>query len=334
MRASRDESGVDEARQGSGSGWLAPYGLPERYWMGLWSLMAVVGLVFYDRFSAPQVVVGSSVTMLLLAALLPQLTYRMGYYAYNLGRLALTAIGGFITYDRAHYFIEAFRGRSYEMELMQLDELLFGVQPSQWLQAIHHPVLTEYLQLAYSSFYPVMLVVALALLFKKGAHRDWFAFLVAMNVAFIMLHVTYFLIPARSPFLIADMEPYRSVIGYDFPLQGLLWTDALRQSLLDATPMRFDCVPSGHTMHTVIPMIFSWRINKKFGAFITFIAVSIVFSTLYLRYHYAFDLVLALAYVGVIVPLARNLTAQFLPDDPVPTRELLPARLGQRRMVE
>ena len=52
-----------------------------------------------------------------------------------------------------------------------------------------------------------------------------------------------------------------------------------------------DCMPSGHTMMSVINMFFAFKYRLKSKWFVALFGISIIFATLYLRYHYFVDII-------------------------------------------
>jgi membrane-associated phospholipid phosphatase len=237
-----------------------------------------------------------------LTVISPPICARFGRIGREAGRMLLAGLTLLNGYEVARIFVNALRNTSYEMAMIRLDHFLFGGNPSEWFQAVQLPLLTEYFQLTYMLYFPLMLLTALALLgAKKYAmlHR----YLGCMVAAAVCTFVGYVAVPVRCPYIIAEMGPYQSLLNYRIPLEGVYWTDMFREALLDVTTMRHDCFPSGHTMHTVIAMFFAWRANRLVGAFVSVIGISIVISTLYLRYHYAVDVLAGLAIAGILIAI-------------------------------
>ncbi len=297
--------------------WDYPYGLLEKIWLIVWALTGLVGAVYRDHIVRSTELLTVSVAMIAAVLILPQMTIRLGQAAYQIGRVGMSIASAWAGYERSAQFVEAFRATSYETQMLLADRLLFGGNPSQWTEVLIHPALTEYLQLTYVSYFPMMLLVALALLFARK-NRTLFRYLLAMNLAMISCHLFYILVPVRSPFLIADDPQYSSLIAYTIPLQGLWWTDSLRQHLLDATVMRHDCFPSGHTMHSMLAMYFGWQTHKITRAVVVVIGLSIIFSTIYLRYHYAIDLVVGAGFAVFWIWASETLTQASWAAEPAP----------------
>ncbi len=166
--------------------------------------------------------------------------------------------------------------------LRRLDLALLGGHPSIWLQRIHHPLATEVLQWVYSSFYFIPLLIAAALFRqRRRPESDYFVFLTCFG--FCLSYLGYFLVPAVSP-------QFGLHGAYAFPLQGVwLFPDIVAcQTSLEA--IHRDCFPSGHTMMTVVFLHFAAAHTKKLFLFLLPLGTALVFSTLYLRYHYGVDL--------------------------------------------
>src|SRR5690606_36945555 len=69
-------------------------------------------------------------------------------------------------YERARAIIGLTWGTpSLEGYFINADIAVFGGNPSEWMQAIHHPVLTEYLQMAYLTYFLLPLILCLTLIY-------------------------------------------------------------------------------------------------------------------------------------------------------------------------
>lgn len=266
-----------------------PYGILERLWVATWGAYTVITFLLWDRAEEPWRYQGFNLFMLAASIGVPLLTRGRGAGAENAGRIAVVLLSCFISYEWVAMILRALPHRSYELLMLQLDARIFGGNPSVWMERINHPVLTEYFQTIYVCYFPLLLLVGVALLLEGKAaalHR----YILAFFAAVVFNHACYVLVPVQSPFLIADIEPYSAMVAYTTELHGLWYADSLREGLLKATTMRYDCFPSGHTMHSLIAVYFAWRARRSVAVFATVVGVSIVLSTLYLRYHYGVDL--------------------------------------------
>ena len=176
-----------------------------------------------------------------------------------------------------------------------LDYSFWHVHPTVWLERITSPALTEYLQIIYTLFVPAVLLVAF-ILWKKGRYSEfqYYAFLIATG--YLVSYVGYLLVPARGPrFLLQHFQ--------HVPLQGLWLFNGMQNTLDRLESAHYDCFPSGHTEITILAWWSSRMIgNRLFWVYFAY-TLSIIFATVYLRYHYTVDL-LAGAIVALILILA------------------------------
>jgi membrane-associated phospholipid phosphatase len=198
-------------------------------------------------------------------------------------------------YKEMAIFIHAIRRTDADQFLANLDFQIWHAYPSIWLERIYSPGLTEYLQIVYTLFIPGVLLVA-ALLWKRGQHTEfqYYAFLIATG--FLVSYIGYLLVPARGPrFLLKHLE--------QIPLRGLWLFHAMQGTLDRLESAHYDCFPSGHTELTILAGWGSRMVsNRLFRVYFAY-TLSIIFATVYLRYHYTVDL-LAGAIVALFLILA------------------------------
>jgi membrane-associated phospholipid phosphatase len=201
-------------------------------------------------------------------------------------------------YKEMAVLIPAIRHSNSDQWLSDLDLRLWGAHPTVWLERIYHPALTEYLQIVYTLFVPAVLLVAYLLWRKRFfAEFQYYAFLIALG--FLTSYVGYLLVPARGPrFLLRHLQ--------HVPLQGM-WLFQNMQSTLDRLESaHYDCFPSGHTELTILAWWSTRMVSKPlFWAYFGY-TLSIIFATVYLRYHYTIDL-LAGSVLALILILAAPL---------------------------
>jgi len=110
------------------------------------------------------------------------------------------------------------------------------------------------------------------------------------------VYVGYLLVPALGPrFLLKPLE--------HLPLRGLWLFQNMQHSLNRLESTAYDCFPSGHTELTILACWMSRIVsNRLFWVYFCY-TLSIIFATVYLRYHYTVDL-LAGAALAVTLILA------------------------------
>jgi membrane-associated phospholipid phosphatase len=195
-------------------------------------------------------------------------------------------------YKEMALFIPAVRRTDADRALANLDLRVWGANPTVWLERLHHPWFTEFLQAAYTLFVPAVLFVAW-LLWRRRQYSEfqYYAFLIALG--FLASYLGYLAVPARGPrFFLKDLQ--------HFPLDGL-WLFHGMQSMLDKLESaHYDCFPSGHTELTILAWWGSRKISSRLFRIYCAYMPCIIFATVYLRYHYSVDL------------LAGAVTAAFL----------------------
>jgi membrane-associated phospholipid phosphatase len=202
-------------------------------------------------------------------------------------------------YKEMALLVPAVRGKDADRFLANLDYRFWGANPTVWIERLHHPALTEFLQWVYTLFIPVVLLVAV-LLWAKGRYADfrYYAFLIALG--FLASYIGYLAVPARGPrFLLKHLQ--------NIPLQGL-WLFQSMQSMLDRLESaHYDCFPSGHTELTILAWWGSRMVsNRWFGVYFAY-TPCIIFATVYLRYHYTVDLLAGAVTAAVLILAAPGL---------------------------
>ncbi len=225
----------------------------------------------------------------------------------------------YVIYAEIHWVIGPIhRGWIADDALIAIDRALFGGNPIEWFGAIARPWLTEIAQIAYTSFYALVVAVG-AELYLRRSEADFQRFSFACACVFLGSYVGYFLVPAVGPrFTLYDF----SSVERDLP--GLLLTTPLRefvnaggmvpvdvpQSVALGLAHR-DVFPSGHTMMTLVSIWWSWRMRLAVRWPVTAVGALLVFATMYLRYHYVVDVMAGAALAAVAIGLLPRAWERF-----------------------
>jgi len=193
----------------------------------------------------------------------------------------------------------AWRGKDCDQWLANLDYRFWHVHPTVWLERIYRPALTEYLQLVYTFFVPAVLLVAFLLWRKRNyAEFQYYAFLIALG--FLASYIGYLIVPARGPRFVLNGLQHT-------PLQGL-WAFRNMQTALDTLESaHYDCFPSGHTELTILAWWSSRLVSKQVFRVYFAYTLSIIFATVYLRYHYTVDLLAGALLAAAVIVFAPAL---------------------------
>jgi membrane-associated phospholipid phosphatase len=268
----------------------------DRLLIAFWVLLSLASLLLHSRFPNWQLsILANSVACLtacLIAFIAKSSNSKVLHGIHHWAAYPLVVF----TYKQIYYLIPPIhQGKDYDSLLIAMDQALFRVHPTQWMEGFSNPYLTELFQIFYSLFFVFFLVVGIELYRKHG-----FAFFRFTAVyGFLISYIGYLFLPAVGPrFTLHDF----SRIGSDLP--GLFVTSALRWcvNICESIPAgasnsvalacaQRDAMPSGHAMMMVIMMVFVCKEKLKCRNFILVSGVLLIIATVYLRYHYIVDLV-------------------------------------------
>jgi len=183
-------------------------------------------------------------------------------------------------------------GRWMDYWVLDLEQWVFGLQPTLWTQDFMSKPLTEWMMFTYVVYIPLYPVLCGVIYFLRGdlAMEDYFFTLGLTN---ILCDIGFILFPVAGPI---------PTIGhlYSVPLDGYVWTwlgEAIRHNLhyIGGT------IPSPHAAAATIMWMMAYRYHRPSFWILAPIVLSLYVSTFYGRYHYVTDAVVgvAVAFVGL-----------------------------------
>ena len=245
----------------------------------LFFLSSVV-LAFYGKISDP-----GGLLILYLALVFVQLVLMRFKNSNALVRwtydLIFPTICILIIFDSLEGLIHAINPRDIDPILIRLDYAIFGFYPTVMAEKLMNPLLTDIMQLAYSSYYflPITLGVALKI---KGRNSAFDRSLFLIMLCFYLSYAGYMLMPALGP---------RFTIGHlqNTDLRGYVIAGQLQELLNRLEGIKRDAFPSGHTGIALTVLYLSYRYAK--GLYLVFLpcVIALIISTVYCRYHYVVD---------------------------------------------
>ncbi|MGD0275819.1 MAG: phosphatase PAP2 family protein [Syntrophales bacterium] len=178
--------------------------------------------------------------------------------------------------------------------IIKIDRFLFlGNDPTVILERITYPVLSEVLQIIYASFYFLPITLCLLLYFTKRSHLDFHICASTIMMGFSLSYLGYYITPAIGPrFTLAHLQT--------IPLTGVFSFDFVRDMLARAEGMMRDCCPSGHTLISLLTILLARKYYRPLFLVTCVWASLLIFSTVYLRYHYVTDVIIG-AILGLVV---------------------------------
>lgn len=183
--------------------------------------------------------------------------------------------------------------------LIRIDYAIFGVHPTVWLERLVDPVLTFIMQTAYIMYYPMAIALG-AVLAAKRKEKELDEAIFGIVLCFYLSYLGYILVPAVGPrFALADMQAK----GLDaWPI-----VTAIQNTLNALENTKTDAFPSGHTAIALMTLYYAWRSKEKLLSFILLpVVCGLIFSTVYLRYHYVIDVISGILLAAATITIAPS----------------------------
>ena len=220
----------------------------------------------------------------------------------------------FLVFKEMYVIIQSIAHPDWDPLLIKIDHGMFGADPTVWLGMHASPVLTEILQIAYVSYYFIMLTVGIELFLRN--EREKFSYIVFVIVyGFFLSYLGYLAVPAVGPrFTLHDFSALKS------ELPGVWLTNGLRD-FIDAGESipnnvsnaivyaQRDAFPSGHTEMTLISVYLAFHYKLKSRWILLLFGILLIISTVYLRYHYVIDVIGGTVFMLFTVWTAPKLSA-------------------------
>lgn len=188
-----------------------------------------------------------------------------------------------VIFDSLEWLVHYVNPKDIDLILVKYDYLLFNNHPTVMLERIMNPILTDILQLAYTTYYfiPISLGIVL-LLNNQRAEFDRTLFLILF--CFYLSYLGYILMPALGPrYAINHLQTTE--------LHGLFIAEPIQRLLNQIEGIKRDAFPSGHTAIAVIVLYLGYRFKRNYFWVLLPIVGALVFSTVYCRYHYVVDVI-------------------------------------------
>lgn len=182
--------------------------------------------------------------------------------------------------------------------ILDLEQYLFGVQPTLWLEKYTTPWLTEWMMFSYVIYVPLYPVLCGIIYFTRGElpMEEYFFTLGLTNV---LCDIGFILFPVASPlYYIKEL--------YTVPLDGY-WFTALGELMRSQLHYAGGSIPSPHAAAATIMWIMAYRYHRPSFWILTPIILTLYVSTFYGRYHYLTDAVVGVATAFLALSLAPKI---------------------------
>jgi membrane-associated phospholipid phosphatase len=265
-------------------------------------ILTLLHIIFHNRIETWGTWVAINIAIILFSFLLAYMESKHDNAFWNGVHYWYAVPITLLTFRQLYYMVNPIRVIDYDYIFIEIDRWIFGTDPTHLLHQLSNPVLTEILQIIYGMFYLLPLLFGLFLLKKKRFVAMDFA-VFSIVYGFLLSYLGYFTFPGIGPrFTLHDF----STINEQLP--GIFFTNFLRElvnigeSIPSGTPnpaemVQRDIFPSGHTMITLIVIYLSVRLKSRSRFFFVPVGSLLIFSTVYLWYHYVIDLAGGLAFM-------------------------------------
>ena len=201
----------------------------------------------------------------------------------------------FLVFKEVYVIIQSLNRSDFDYLLIAMDRKIFGGDPTVWLQQFVSPALTELLQIAYASYFIIMLAVGIELYIRNEGER-FSGYIFTLMFGFFLSYIGYLLVPAIGP-----RFTLHNFATLDQELPGLWLAVPIRhflnagESIPDnvANPAFYaqrDVFPSGHTAMTLVALYFAAKFKLASRWYLYVAGALLIVATVYLRYHYVVDL--------------------------------------------
>jgi membrane-associated phospholipid phosphatase len=198
---------------------------------------------------------------------------------------------GFVNRNDVHHY------------LIALDQVIFDRQPCLWAEQFITPARTDLMSLLYLNFFWIAPSVSLLMLFRRR-WREFRATTLAVVVCFYLGYLLYLAFPAAPPRLVLAHEFTRNLAGYPTALSAL---SARAFELLPVDSRA--AFPSLHAAVSLLALVHAWRHARRFFLALVPFVLGLWVSTIYLRHHYAVDLLAGWLLVPAALWIAPRLDA-------------------------
>jgi membrane-associated phospholipid phosphatase len=208
----------------------------------------------------------------------------------------------------------------WDQMFQAVDERLLG-NPLYRVEQVAWAPLSDVLMVCYYTFYiyPFLLAVKL---FQRTDLTAFHSVIATVACAFALTYTGYFVFPTLGPHVLFD--PYRPAA-----LAGYVVAGPAYDALMRVTTEPPDAFPSGHALIGTLVPVLAWRWHRSWLPWLAPLGLGMVVATLYFRFHYVTDVVVALMLVPVCCWLGDVLVSRYY----APAPAVLRLRVAERSRV-
>jgi membrane-associated phospholipid phosphatase len=185
-------------------------------------------------------------------------------------------------YELAGHQIHLFFNGFFDKYILLIENAIFSVHPTIWLERFNHPLVTDWMMFAYSG-YVLLIPLTAGHLYITKKYRESENMVLSLLLSFFICYIIFSIFPVLGPrFVMADQY---TVTYHSYIFKHI--TD-----LLEAKVMLYGgAFPSAHCSAATVMLILSYRYDRKLFYWILPVIITLYISTIYGRYHYPLDVV-------------------------------------------
>lgn len=285
----------------------------------------IIHIFTWNSYTSPFTLLLANLGIIAYTFLIAIIAEKVKIKSVQMLRLILLATATYGVYIITQDYLRAVNPHIYDWILIDWDRALFGKDLSKFFDGYRVPIVTEFLQLCYLVFYFLPMAHGV-ILFRSGKQEELLELYNIIIFGFLLSYLLYFFMPAIGPrFTLYDFK----TLELDMP--GVCLTDYARMFINagggapegvpnPAEVVNRDCMPSGHTMLTLINMLLVYKYRTRGAAFFYVIGIGLIISTVYLRYHYGVDVLAGIVFAFLTIKLEPVIRKRLINNDLVSNR--------------
>jgi membrane-associated phospholipid phosphatase len=244
------------------------------------ALLIVVTLFFYNSIEQAPYLILIYASIIVFQLILVRIS-RMNKFLAITRDIVFPVVSVLIVFDSLGLIVHRINPQDIDYLLIRLDYLIFGGYPTVYLERFISPLLTDLLQIAYSTYYlmPVMVGIAVKL---ECTNKEFDKTVFLILLCFYLSYVGYMLFPALGPrYAIEHLQSTE--------VDGFMFSRTIQDVLNMLEGVKRDAFPSGHTGIALTVLYLAFRYVKKLGWILLAPVTLLIIATVYCRYHYVVD---------------------------------------------
>jgi len=227
-----------------------------------------------------------------------QLSSRQSWFLYQFWPVPAILLGYLLMRVlRLELAIEFFAITQQDTLMIELDTVVFGQALPLTIQHWTSPTLTLLMETAYLHFYYLLPIGSLMVCYWHQQDENFLRMRQAIIYTLAGGFCCYFLMPVKGP---SDFMATQ----FSVPLNA---GHDMVYAAVNNFRFAYDCFPSLHTAIPWVTLFVSWSwYSLPVRLLMLGMTLSITLSTLYLRYHYGFDVLAGLLWACIVAYLIKN----------------------------